>query len=208
MLKRASMALVAAVLLGVCVYLGIRAAANTSFVVWFGLSTALLAPAGFQLLALAISAGQARLMRRLSKVPEIRELMQQADSEEERVRLLEQERERLEEVVRLEARREALGQLQERLVAEAGSLLDELAAVEAEAASLSDENEVGPVLPEVQALHARVEAPRRGDLVISLRGRDYIVDPDVFNALPILGTGFIGLGLRQLQRRAQRRRHA
>lgn len=84
------MVLVAGALAATCVFLGIRAAADTRYVIWFGLATALFAPAAFQLLALALAEPSARLLRQLSTVPQLEALIEQAESEQERVRLLEE----------------------------------------------------------------------------------------------------------------------
>jgi hypothetical protein len=198
--------------IGVSVYLGIRAAADPGFVIWFGLATAILAPAAFQLIAIALVPTDTTLMRRLSSVPRIEELMAQAETEQERVRVLEDERARLAEIIRLEARRESLAQRHEGLLEDAARLLVDLETVEAEQAALSHEVGDGAALPEIEALRGRLAARRRGDLVLSFRGREYIVDPRTFDVYtPFLGrapgwlmSSFVA-GLAQVQQRSRAR---
>ncbi|MFY4765019.1 hypothetical protein ACOTVR_02115 [Aliarcobacter butzleri] len=69
----------------IVIYLGILSSANSAYVIWFGLSSALLAPAGFTLITLAFRNNNDKLLQQLSKVPEISVLIEKAQTQEERI---------------------------------------------------------------------------------------------------------------------------
>jgi len=71
MLKRIVIIFVGIALLGAVIYLGWLASSNASLVIWFGVASAILAPAGFALIGFALRAGENELLTNLSKVPEI-----------------------------------------------------------------------------------------------------------------------------------------
>jgi hypothetical protein len=101
--KRILTLLIGLGLLGVVVYLGLIARSDQSYVVWFGIAAAILAPTGLAAIGYSLSAGNRQVLERFSKVPEIERLIGEAKSQEEKIRLLEQERARLIEIVELEA---------------------------------------------------------------------------------------------------------
>ena len=184
---RATMFATAAALLAVCVYLGVRAAADATFVIWFGLATAIFAPGAFQLLAVGLSLKQEGLLRRLAAVPEINDLARKAETMQETVERLRIERAQLVELVAIEARREAVANRQEYVLDELSRLAAELRLADQEAESLEIPVLDGPVRTEIEALRQRLEARRKGDFVISFRGSDYVISRSLLRATPFGG---------------------
>ena len=94
-------------LLAGTIYLGIRSGEDSKFVVWFGIASATAAPVGLALFGSVISSSNGELIQRLSKVPEIEKLVEQAKTQEDKLRVLEAEHARLAEIIRFESRRQA-----------------------------------------------------------------------------------------------------
>ena len=204
MVLRIASPLLGLALLALVIWLGIRSADDSSYVIWFGLASAILAPVGLAAIGLAFRGKDQEVLRELSSVPEIQELIARAETEQERVELLEQERQRLVEIVRFESRRQALEERRALLHDDATRVLAALVAVDQEAASLRLNFESSAALPEVQALAERLEARRQGKVVIRIGQRFVAIDPDLFRALP-LGMGMVATQLLNLLAAAQRR---
>ena len=60
------------------VYLGFLSSRDSSFVVWFGIGSAVLAPLGFTLLGYGVRLGDRQVLLQLAQVPEIARLLNQA----------------------------------------------------------------------------------------------------------------------------------
>lgn len=177
-MRRIVAPIIGLLLIGVVVDVGVRATNDPHLVVWFGLVSAILAPTGIALIAEGFRGGDAKTLEDLRSVTEIETLIAQAGSERERLTLLERERANLDEIVRLEARAQTLGERQRVLLDEARRVLGELELVDREAASLRVDIASSAALPEIQALETRLAARRRGDLVLRIGSRTFIVPSD------------------------------
>lgn len=205
MTRRIVFALVGLVLIACVVWLGLQSADDSRLLVWFGLASALIAPAGLALVGRALTAGDVDVLRRLSKVPELERLINDAASAEEKIRLLEKERAQLEEVIAYEAARRALAVRHERLLDDARRVLDELTAVDSAAANLEAKIDSSAALPILAALEERLQAEREGATVIRAFGRQVAIRPGSLDVIP-LGTGLlVELGLTQIARWQSRR---
>jgi len=107
LIKKLIAVLFAISLLAGTIYLGIRSGEDSKFVVWFGIASAIAAPVGLASLGYAIGSSDGELIQRLAKVPEIEKLVEQAKTQEDKLRVLEAERARLAEIVRFESRRQS-----------------------------------------------------------------------------------------------------
>ena len=205
MTRRIIFALVGLVLIASVVWLGLQSADDSRFLVWFGIASALIAPAGLALIGRALTAGDVDVLRRLSKVPELERLINEAASAEDKVRLLERERAQLEEVIAYEAARRALAVRHEGLLDDARRILDELTAVDSAAASLEAKIDSSAALPVLAALEERLQAEREGATVIRIFGRQVAIRPGTFNAMPFLTGPLVELGFTQIARWQSRR---
>jgi hypothetical protein len=189
-------------LLAAVTLFGISVRDDSKLVLWFGLAAAVLAPVGVALIGYAITAGERRQLARLTHVTEIEQLIAKADDAQTRLRLLEEQRNNLQEAVRIEAARIAMHDRRDALEQNAIQILEELAALDVDFA----EANAGATTPEVRealtALEERVEARRRGNIVLTFRGRQYVIDPSPLTGLPFLGIYFqpIVWSLRSLER--------
>lgn len=83
--KRIAAPLAAIGLLTGVVKLGILSGTDSTFVVWFGIASAIAAPIGLSLLGYVFSRSDVDLIQRLAKVPQIEDLVAEAESQEEKV---------------------------------------------------------------------------------------------------------------------------
>lgn len=166
------------------VWLGFMSTTAPAFVPWFGITSAILAPVGLAAIGLAFRSSNADALARLSKVPEIEKLINEAKTEEEKVRLLQQERSKLLETIKFETRRSALMARKESLETDAARLVAKLRATTEEIEQLDASLKGSPVSHEVRELEGMLEAKRRGAIVFGIRGKYYTIDPGMFASLP------------------------
>src|SRR5215210_2747906 len=195
-IRRITVFAMGAILLAGVVWLGLKSTSDTTFVVWFGLASAILAPTGIAMIGYAITGGQREVLQRLSKVPEIDKLISEAKTQEERIQLLEEERSRVLEAVQLETRRQTLLTRKASLEDEGIRVLEALEAVEDELRSLEVDIEASTVKEEIQRLNERLRARQRGDIVVRL-GDTYVeVSRDLVRSLPLFPGIFTEVMLR------------
>ncbi|MFW3346443.1 hypothetical protein ACN9K5_09405 [Aliarcobacter butzleri] len=171
----------------IVIYLGILSSANSAYVIWFGLSSALLAPAGFTLITLAFRNNNDKLLQQLSKVPEISVLIEKAQTQEERIKALELERKSLEDAIKYETLRSILIEKKNNYEIEAEKLLFQLDDIEHELLKLDTEIE-GIEYPEiVQKLREKIRLREQNNIVINLFDRDIVINIGKIRAIPFIG---------------------
>lgn len=203
-MKRSLSVLVAGAALAGVVWLGFRSADDPSYVPWFGVASALLAPAGLQLLVNSLFGSDRESLRRLQKVPEISALVKQAESVDERLQLLREEQKRLDEIVRYEAERKSLTARRDQIAKEAAQIIEEMDAIEKRLSYLNMEVKDSAAAEHLQRLNERIEAMRSGEPIITIGGRQIRVSSllGVLDMFPILG-GLTGSVLSDLLTRRQ-----
>lgn len=166
------------------VYLGFLTTSHHGLIPWFGIASAVLAPSGFALIGLAFYSRDRLAIRRLEKVPEIKGLIEKANSQEEKLRALQKERKELLQVIEYEAQTKALEFKLLSLESDAARILNQLDETVNRLAEL--EKDISPILisPEIEELRARLHAKQRGDHVIRLFGNDLLVPRRVFEGIP------------------------
>ncbi|MBD2773318.1 hypothetical protein [Iningainema tapete] len=175
------------------IWLGFRAAKDSNYVLWFGIASAIVAPIPFALFGYAFSGSDREVIKRLSRVPQIEELISQAQSQEEKIRILEEQRTRLEELVHYEAERLALENRKSSLERDAVRILDELEAVDKELKRLGILINQSAVGEQLQKLQERIEARRSGNIIIRLGKKDLIIDTQMFTVIPVYGEGIYNM---------------
>ncbi len=171
----------------IVIYLGILSSSNSVYVIWFGLSSALLAPAGFTLITLAFRNDNDKLLRQLSKVPEISVLIEKAQTQEERIKALELERKSLEDAIKYETLRSVLIEKKNNYEIEAEKLLFQLDDIEHKLLKLDIEIE-GTEYPEiVQKLREKIRLREQNNIVINLFDRDIVINIEKIRAIPFIG---------------------
>ena len=160
---------------------------GTTAVVVFGLASALLAPPGLSSLGYAIGLGQDGLITRLARVPEIEKLAARAETEAEKLALLQKERSELAQIVEQEVRRGVLLQSREQLEGQGRELLALLGTVDQELAQFPAEDSTLASSAAISSLRSRLDARRRGDIVLTIGGVTTVVDATILGSLPLGG---------------------
>lgn len=120
------------ILIIIVVFLGIKSASNSTFVVPFGLACALIAPVGISCITSVFNIGSNDTLKKLLKIPEIDKLIQKAETQEEKIKLLEEERRQLSNIVKYETLKYAALERRKYLEIEAENILKEYEKVENE----------------------------------------------------------------------------
>jgi hypothetical protein len=183
---------VAVALLAGVVCLGINSKDHRELIVWFGIASAIVAPTGFSLLRYAFGPPMSKTIQELGKVPEIRELVEKAKTQEEKVKLLEGELSRLDEIVKLESRRQTARDRVESLERDGVRIVRELDALDRELQLFDEQIGQSAVSQEIQSLRERLRAREKGDIFLTFGKRVYHLDRSVFTSMP-LGIGYLYL---------------
>lgn len=170
------------VLIAVVIYLGIRTSQDTTFVVWFGLASAILAPIAFALIGHGFRADELQFFQELAKVPKIDNLIKEAKTQEEKIALLEQERNNLNEIIQVEARRQTLLSSIDNIQHEITRVLKHYNAVIDELTRIDIKIEESPAVQEMKLIQKRIEERRRGKIIIlKFRKREFIIHEKRFS---------------------------
>jgi predicted XRE-type DNA-binding protein len=184
LIRKIISALIATGLVTGTVYLGIQSGKDNRFVVWFGIASATAAPVGLALFGYAISRSDDEIIQRLSKVPEIERLIEQAKTQEEKIQVLEVERSRLAEIVKIESRRQAALDRIDSLERDAVRILAELENLDRELILIDQQVGESAISEEIRRLRERVKAREDGDVILRIGSRVYSIDRDIIKALP------------------------
>lgn len=203
MIKKLCLAGVGTLLLGSVVVLGVFASRDPSYVIWFGLAAAILAPLAFVLFGQVLKGDDRELLAQLSKVPQVRELMKKAKSEEDCIRILENERQRLDETIRVEARRQMLAESRAQLEKELEDKIKQYDATISELRNLDQQIAISPICQELQRIRERLSERKKGRVVVIHVGKRELAfsarklgdDPISMMLLMVL------LGIEKLQRK-------
>jgi hypothetical protein len=150
----------------------------------FGLVCCLASSIAVPVLSYGIGLGQGGLVSRLARVPEIADLIARGDAAAGRVESLTQQREQLEQVINNEVRRGILLERRRALGTQASELLTTFDDIDTQLSAL--DLEADPVVKAaIEGVRARLDAKRRGDIIVSLLGTDLVVSADVLGALPL-----------------------
>ena len=190
------------VMIGIVIYLGLEANEDSSLIIWFGLAAAILAPTGLALMQYPFTLKDDVLIKRLSKIPEINQLIEKASTIEEKIKVLEKEKNRLAETVELEARKQFLKSKRESLITEAARLISQLKHIEDDLGNIDSTVSKSPVSKEVMRLRQIVSSEQRGDINLNIFGNDIIIPRSIVDTSPmfIFLYGYIKLVKRILKK--------
>lgn len=137
MRKRLLLFFTGIVLIAIVVFLGVKSAKDSNYVLWFGLASALIAPVGISAISSIFNVGSNETLKKLLKVPQIDELIQKAETQEEKIKLLEEERKQLSNIIKYETLKHATLERRKYLEYEAQNILKEFEKVEKEIQQLN-----------------------------------------------------------------------
>lgn len=185
MLKRIALILLGVALLGLVVYLGFQSVTDSVLLVWFGLASAIGAPAGIAAIGAAFKPAPNEILERLAKIPEIEKLINEAKSQEEKIRALESEREQLSELVRFESLRQSLLARKKLIEHEGVRLLTSLDDIEEELIHLGIQVEASGLTQQLESLRNRVSLQDRDSMTFYFAGRRYVINVRALRSNPL-----------------------
>lgn len=134
-MKKIISAIIGILLIGIVVYFGVKSGDNNKFIVPFGLVSALIAPMGLSALGYSIKK-EDETLQKLTKIPQIDELIEQAETEEEKIEHLKKEKEVLLDYIKNESnriakieRKKILEDNAKRIINEYAQLINEIKAM-------------------------------------------------------------------------------
>lgn len=160
------------------------------FVLLFGLGSAIAVPIGVALITHAFSEKQREAIKKLTKVAEIEDLIEKAESEDQKIKILTNEYKKLEATIKSESTRLSLITRKDDLEKDAKRIIEELDCVESELTAFKEQEISGVPVEEVNKLRERIRAKRSGDIVIRIGRSQFIIERE-----QILHTPFFGFWL-------------
>lgn len=152
-MKRIISAIIGIFLIGVVIYLGLKSGDDNKYIVPFGLTSALIAPMGLSALGYSIKRKDDTLQK-LAKISQIDALIEQAETEEEKIRRLKKEKDVLLDYIKNETKRISRIERKKILEADAKKILNEYKEVVEELNAMSNmEIDLENVSEEIQELY-------------------------------------------------------
>ena len=139
-------------------------------------------------------------IKELSKVPHIKKLIEEAKTEEEKIKVLEEEKEKLVEHIEIESKRmfliKRLEDIDERLkdsYKRLTPLLNEIKIHENELKQINDSYSSSISLKEIEKIRDRIEAKREGKLFLKIGKKEFEIntenlDPALIGFIKLLNT--------------------
>lgn len=188
MLNKVLLGILAFGCLALVIYLGVLSSENNAYVVWFGLASAILAPLGLTLFTIVFKKDNDKLLEELSKVSEIKELINEAKTQEDKIVALEKERESLEDAIKFEISRGVLIEKKKSLENQALELLKELDSIDGDLSKI-DKDIVESIDKEIiDKLRERVKLREQEDLIkIVLFDKEIVIDVEKIRRIPYFG---------------------
>ena len=171
----------------IVIFLGIEASTKSNYVIWFGLASALLAPAGFTLITFAFRNNNDKLLQQLSKVPEIKVLIEKAQTQEEKIKALELERASLEDTIKYETFRSILLEKKNTFELEAEKLIKNLEDVEDSLLKLDKNIAENINIETIQKLRIKLKEREQDTITIKLYDKDIIINVRKVRNIPFVG---------------------
>lgn len=137
-MKRVISAILGVILIGIVIFLGIKTEDGNVYILLFGLSSALVAPVGISALGYSIRK-EDKTLKKLAMVPEIDNLIERAETEQEKIKRLKREKNELLNYIRNDTKRIALVERKKILESDIRRLYEEYEKVNSELAEIEEE---------------------------------------------------------------------
>lgn len=132
MIKKICFFLLGITLIGFVIFLGFKSVENSYYVVWFGLACALVAPVGLSCISKILNSRNNMMLQQLFKVSQIEAMVQEAQTQEEKIKQLEMQLKSISATVKNETLKHAALERRAHLLHEAEHILHELEKVDIE----------------------------------------------------------------------------
>lgn len=172
-------------LVGLITYFGYYTASHSSFVIWFGVITAIIAPLAFEFILYPFRSKDKQLIKELSKVPQIEKLIKEASDNESKIKLLEQQKLDLDKLISYESKRRTLLAERNLYVIQGEEALRGIEKSNQNLTLLLSEKQQ---LPEsLKSLQQEIENIESTDLAYTINGKKYVIKKKYFEFFPYYG---------------------
>ena len=186
-MKRVFFSLIGLILIVTDVWLYFKAQSEGGlYLLLFGVGSAIFVPVGVGLITYAFGDKQREAVKKLTKIPEIEELIERAETQEQKIEILKDEYTKLQTTIQSESERLALTTRKEELEKNAKRILEELSVIEIEL-QVFNESVKGVPAKEVQKLRERIQAKRSGDLIIRIGTSQFLIEREQIIHTPVFG---------------------
>jgi vacuolar-type H+-ATPase subunit I/STV1 len=159
---------------------------HNSFVIWFGVITALLTPFAMEAILYPFKSGDKKMLQNLAKVSEINKLIKKAEDKETKVRQLETQLRQLDQLIAYESKRRTLEAEKAIYLFQAQNALKGLDKVQGEIAALTSEKQQLP--EELVALQKQLERGGPNDIELLIGTKTFVLRQKDFDGISIYGT--------------------
>lgn len=169
-------------LIASCFWLYLLAKSNDSYVLLFGLGTALLIPIGIALITYAFNFRNREMnskLAQLSKVTEINDLLKEAKTQEEQLTILKKEYENLEITLRYNSEKMALELRKDQLISQSKDIYEELLEVDKRLGVIDSETNEDQLPKEVKLLRERTI--KKNIVIIRVGSQSYSFDKKILS---------------------------
>lgn len=167
------------------IFAGYYAVSHATFVIWFGVITAIVSPLSFELIYGPFRADTGKILKTLAKAAEIEKMIQQAEDTKTKIELLEAQQRDLDKLIAYESKRRTLIAEREIYIANGQQALNNIQKTDEQILVLTGEKQS---LPEhLQPLANELDKPDQDIIGIELGKRKLILKRNSFELLPLYG---------------------
>ena len=167
------------------VYSGYYTITNSNFIVWFGIITAIVSPFAFECLITPFKSKDKRVMKELSKVPQIEQLIKNAKDNESKIALLEKQRRELDKLISYESQKKTLEAKKNIYILQGKESLLQIEEINKNLELLT---KVKQHLPdELKGLMETIEEIESTDVIYQIGGKELIFKQKYFSWFPFYG---------------------
>lgn len=166
----------------------------------YSLILAILVGAFFLFLQRAYSIRSEEVIEKLSLVPEIQNLVTEAEEKSKEIGNLEREREKLEHIVEISASKYYLNKRHRELENRLRSTYDELISVKKEIADLNMDIEGELTKKKIEEIEEFIGHRERGDWIIHIGKRRIVIPRELFDTYPLGGFGLTILSISKISK--------
>jgi hypothetical protein len=167
------------------IYSGYYTITNSNFIVWFGIITAIVSPFAFECLITPFKSKDKKIMKELSKVPQIEQLIQNAKDNESKITLLEKQIRELDKLISYESQKKTLEAKRAIYILQGKESLSKINEINENLELLTETKQSLP--DELKSLMKVIEEIESTDVIYQIRGKRLIFKQKYFSWFPFYG---------------------
>jgi seryl-tRNA synthetase len=177
--------LIGLLLIGVIIFSGYYTMTHTNFVIWFGVITAIISPFAFEFIISPFKSKEKEVIKKLSKVPQIEQLIKNAEDNESKIALLESQRKELDKLIAYESQKKTLEAERAIYILQGEESLEKIKEINTNLELLTKTKQE---LPEnLKSLMTEIERIDLTDITYLIGDKKFTIKQKYFNWFPFYG---------------------